>query len=326
MFICPFCMKRHEDTVKSCPDKNIPIPSVYIDDLKNSTPAVFVFTIGYSGHGKTCFLSSFLHSLYHGAILKKWPGFSFMGLNMDTLNKIHNEYVNILEQGKLPAKTAIMFPTPLILKFQNVPLKVKGIRRIIKRSKMEQKDLIFVFYDIGGGTFEVDEKIKQNLPILGEINTLVFLIDLPGIIKDSIDGSSAVQKMDYLLGTVYLAIKELGQAKEKNIVLCFTKADIMWGKKEIYGPLSARWKYGTPSVNELHEYFDKMKERSDSISNYIYENYTLFHSNLHNNFKSVCFTSLSSLGSQPNGNEIPMLSPTQVIDPILWTLKLERYL
>ena len=126
MYICPFCMEKHSDSVEECVRKKVRVPSVYIDDIKDGVPVMFVFTIGYSGHGKTCFLSSFFHTLYHGSIALQWPGFSFLGLNQQTLTTIRNEYVNILDSGRLPAKTAIMFPTPLILKFQQIPGKVRG--------------------------------------------------------------------------------------------------------------------------------------------------------------------------------------------------------
>ena len=143
MFLCPFCMKYHHYSKIQCPEKKIRIPSVYLEDSKRGVPIVVMLTIGYSGHGKTCFLSSFFHTLYRGKISEKWPGFSFIGLTMETLNRIHSEYVNILDHGRLPPKTPIMFPTPLILKFQQIPLKVKSFfKKYFQGVTMEQGELI----------------------------------------------------------------------------------------------------------------------------------------------------------------------------------------
>lgn len=323
MILCPFCMKSHDSSITECPDKKIKIPSTYIHDSKKGTPVVFMFTVGYSGHTKTCFLSSFFHTLYHGAISKRWPGFSFIGLTMETLNKIHDEYVNILEQGVLPPKTAIMFPTPLILKLQQMPLKVK---RLFRRSTIKQREIIFIFYDIGGGTYEVDEKIKQNLPILNQINTLIFLINLPGLIDEAQEGISVVQKLHNLLNTVYLAIEELEQTNKKNIIICFTKADLMWDKEDIYGPLAKRSDSNMPSISEVSDYFDETKQHSEYISEYIYKHYERFHTTLYNNFNSVYFTSLAPLGTQPEDNKMSILAPSRIFDPMLLTLRLEGYL
>ncbi len=325
MFDCPFCMGLHNDTVKECPVKNVQIPSAYTSDLKKGVPIIHIFTIGYSGHGKTCFFSSFFHTLYHGEISKAWPGFAFMGLNMDTLNKIHDGYVNPLGQGQLPAKTPIMFPTPLILKFHNMPLRFNGLRRLFFARPTMQRDVIFIFYDIGGGVFEVPEKIKDNLPIINKVNTLLFLIDLPSLITQAETGDSVVMSMHELLNKACLAMgaEQLGR---KKLVIGFTKTDLMWGKEDTYGPLSKKISQTIPPVGEIQDYLDTLRSHSRSIEGYLLERYPAFY-NLCKNFNSVCCVSLSALGSTPKDDvKINKLAPSHVMDPILWTLKLEKYL
>jgi hypothetical protein len=332
-----------------CPVKRVKIPSVYVEDSRNGVPVVVMLTIGYSGHGKTCFLSSFFHTLYHGRISEKWPGFSFIGLTMETLNRIHNEYVNILDHGRLPPKTPIMFPTPLILKFQKMPLKVRSFyKRYVKRIKKEPQEIILIFYDIGGGTFDVDEKIRQNIPILQEINTLIFLISLPRIINDR-DGSpaniikdkddllrlqahtgiSVVQQMHKLLNTIVLAIGAVGLKKKKNILICFTMGDEMWEDCEDnrYGQLAIPINHPMPYPEELPEYFATFGWDSEIIKQHIQEEYTPFYNALINNFRSIHFTSISSLGSHPTEDgKIMHLSPTNIFDPVLSLLNLEGLL
>ncbi len=327
--LCPFCMQRHPNSTTVCPEKMIKIPAVYVEDTKRGVPVVVMLTIGYSGHGKTCFLSSLFHSLYHDTISEKWPGFSFIGLTMETLNRIHNEYVNVLDHGRLPPKTPIMFPTPLILKFQKMPLKTRGFyRKYFKGIKMEQSEIIMIFYDIGGGTFDMDEKIRQNVPILREINTLIFLISLPQAISEAQAEISVVQRMHKLLNTIVLAVADLGQKKEKNIVICFTMGDEMWDQENIiYGPLSMRFLHFMPYKEELQEYFTTLTCDSQIIEQHIQDEYTPFYNALINNFRTVRFTSLSSLGAQPTETgEITNLSPTNVFDPLLALLQLEGHL
>jgi len=323
-------MKRHLGGPGVCPEKGLRIPTAYLDDVKRGVPVVVMLTIGYSGHGKTCFLSSFFHSLYHDSIAEKWPGFSFIGLTMETLNRIHYEYVNILDNGLLPPKTPIMFPSPLILKFQQIPLKVRSFyKRRVQRRDLEQGELIVIFYDIGGGTFDVDEKIRQNIPVLQELNTLVFLVSLPQILSDARAGSIAVvQRLHKLLNTIVIALQDLGQHKQKNIMVCFTMGDEMWDQESLrYGPLSMRLTHDTPHVADFGAYFDNLLSDSAIIAEHIQTEYQAFYNALTNNFRAIRFTSLSSLGVAPNqAGQILNLAPANVFDPLLTLLHLEGYL
>jgi hypothetical protein len=302
---------------------------VYVEDSRRGVPVVVMLTIGYSGHGKTCFLSSLFHKLYHGKISETWPGFSFIGLTMETLNRIHNEYVNILDHGRLPPKTPIMFPTPLILKFQQMPLRVRNLyKRYIKRIHIDPQEIIFIFYDIGGGTFDVDEKIRQNLPILQEISTLIFLVSLPRLLQEAEAGLSVVQQMHKLLNTIVLAVGAIGLKKKKNILICFTMGDEMWDCDDHrYGQLGIPLTHDMPCQDDLAEYFSIFHADSEIICQHIEEDYTPFYNALTNNFRSIMFTAISSLGSHPTEEgRIANLSPTNIFDPLFSLLKLEGYL
>lgn len=330
MILCPFCMQYHPHSMQECPVKRVRIPSVYIEDTRRGVPVAVMLTIGYSGHGKTCFLSSLFHTLYHARICDIWPGFSFIGLTMETLNRIHNEYVNILDHGHLPPKTPIMFPTPLILKFQRMPLNTRGLyQHYVKRLKMTPQELICIFYDIGGGTFEVDEKIRQNVPILREISTLIFLVSLPRLLQDAEAGTmSVVQQLHKLLNTIVIAIGAIGLRKKKNIVICFTMGDEMWECNDHrYGQLGIPIHHDMPAQDDFSEYFSRFQLDSDIICQHIREDYTPFYNALANNFKSCSFTAISSLGSHPTDEGmIAHLSPANIFDPLFSLLKLEGYL
>lgn len=321
-------MKSHYDSVTICPDKKELIPPFYKKELNKGIPVIFWFTIGNRGHGKTCYLSSFFHSVYYNDNLKKrWPGFTYMSADQNTINKITREYVNPLNNAELPVGTPIMFPKPLILEFQNIPLKTRGLKKLFNGSAIEQNHIMFIFYDIGGETFEVDERIKENLPILNKVNPLIFLIDLPGLIEDSIAGGlGVVERMHLLMGTIYLALQDLDNIKKKDIIICFTKADLMWGKEEIFGPLSRQLKENIPEIDGMSEYLDAAEKFSGKIGEYMCENYTIFYNALKNNFRNVYFTTVSSLGKSPKGDKLSGLAPKHIFEPILLTLRINGYL
>lgn len=324
-------MNQHAASTTVCPEKEMRIPSDYITSVKHGVPVVVMLTIGYSGHGKTCFFSSLLHSLYHDSVSEKWPGFSFLGVTMETLNRIHYEFVTILDHGNLPPKTPIMFPTPLILKFQRIPLKVNNwYKKYIKHQQFEQRELIVIFYDIGGGTFDVDEKIRQNVPVLRHISTLFFLVSLPQLLgeADGLGGMSAVQRLHKLLNTIVIALNDLGQKQQKNVQICFTMSDQMWDQESlIYGPLSMRFSHPIPHFDDFSAYFAACRGDSNIIQDHIETEYRPFYNTLVNNFKTIRFTSISSLGAQPTQDgRIPNLAPNNVFDPLLNLLELEGLL
>jgi hypothetical protein len=194
---------------------------------------------------------------------------------------------------------------------------------------MEQSEIIVIFYDIGGGTFDVDEKIRQNVPILKEINTLIFLVSLPQIIHhEAHEGVSVVQRMHKLLNTIVLAIADLGQKKDKDLIICFTMGDEMWDRENVlYGPLSMRFLHFTPYEDEIQEYFTSLICDSQIIEQHVQEEYTPFYNALINNFRTIRFTSISALGANPTeAGEILNFSPTNVFDPLLSLLQLEGHL
>ena len=102
----------------------------------------------------------------------------------------------------------------------------------------------------------------------------------------------------------------------------------MWDKENIlYGPLSMRFTHFTPYANEFREYFTSLTCDSEIIEQHIQTEYTPFYNALINNFRTIRFTSISSLGSHPTQEgKIMNLSPTNVFDPLLAIFQLEGHL
>lgn len=318
-YFCPFCAGRHSLSTRECREIGHPVPSAYIDAQRRQVPTVPMLTIGYASHGKTCFLSGLMHYLYHGPPAETWENFTFFGLTQETLNMVHDEFVTVLDRGDLPPNTASVFPEPLIMQFDNFPL----ARKLFKWKQYAPKELITVFYDIGGEVYNSDETIKNNLPIVQVIKHLIFLIDLSLLVQESeAGGASVVQQLHNLLNTVFNAISDLGANGKKGILICFTKADRLWGK-EGFGPLSERAMTDLPPFSAVGAYSKNMDQRSKEIGDFIRRKYPLFYNSLATHFKPVQFTAVSALGANPENNRIGVLRPANVMDPLFWCLKME---
>lgn len=318
-YFCPFCAGSHSFSISECSKLQRPIPSAYIDAQARAVPTVTMLTIGYRSHGKTCFLSGLMHYLYHGPPAKQWRGFTFLGLTQETLNLIHDEYVNVLDAGGLPPRTATVFPEPLVLQFDNMPL----ARKFLGLKRYAPSELITIFYDVGGEVYKSEDTIKRNLPVIQATEQLVFLVDLSLLDAKSADGGSAVgQALHALLNTVFNAISSLGAKGRKGILICFTKADLLWDK-EGFGPLSDRSVLELPALKDFRAYSRWMEHRSDEIGEFIRRNYTLFYNALSTHFEPVRFAAVSALGESPENENVGVLRPTSIMDPLFWCLKMD---
>lgn len=334
--ICPYCMEIHVDGKRECDDNEegiaYQIPLSYIEACKKRRPIIFLMTIGYSGHGKTCYLSSLLHSLYDDLYTRSWPDFSFLGLTQDTLKSIHDTYISPLNRGDLPPRTQNFFGSPLIVSFQNIPLRIGMARRLLDSFSQDScsvndEELLTVFYDIGGEVYDVRNQIDVCIPLLKKINPLVFLIDLPGLIEEEQGGGMDVREnMHTLINNIQLALTETGQGKRKDIVICFTKADRMWGKNDAFGPLSEEPPNEIPSQAEMAAYLGELQAFSSRIETFVKDHYPAFYNIVRNNFRKYSFTTVSALGSNPEDGKIPVLEPNRVFDPMFWSLMMNKYL
>jgi hypothetical protein len=81
-----------------------------------------------------------------------------------------------------------------------------------------------------------------------------------------------------------------------------------------------------PTLPEIDAYMTDLDARSKAIGGFVKEEYTAFYNQLDNAFKSVAFLSVSALGSQPDGLKLTKYQPTNVVDPLLWRLRMEGLL
>jgi hypothetical protein len=324
-FTCPFCLEEHETGTVECPTQQQAIPAQYLRAQAQDVPTIRMLFIGYGKHGKTCYLSSFLHQLYHGPACSKWPGFNFIGLTQDTLEQMHNEYVSPLERLHLPPRSAEQFVVSLVLALNRMPVRVS---RRLPVPIYRQSQVILTLHDIGGEAYELENTVAERLPLIAKMDNLVVLIDLTLVREQAAEDGrqSVVQRLHSLLNTVYNAVESLGQTRRKGILIVFTKSDRMWGDSD-YGPLSERPELPFPDLAAIPAYSKHLRRRSDEIGSFVLEEYPAFYNVLNEYFKPVRFASLSALGSEPCGElEVPSLSPLNVFDPLLWSMKMEGFL
>jgi len=319
---CPYCLQFHGEA-DICPRYNQVIPSAYVRARTSGMPTLHMLFIGYSGHGKTCYLASFLHQVFHGPAPERWPGFYPLGLTQQTLDHIHKEYVAALNNMVLPPRTQEVLPNALVLHLDSVPQRlVRGLPVPAYRSV----DMMVTMHDIGGEAFETQQNIAERLPLIAGVKHLVFLIDLARVREEAEAGQeSVVQRLHSLLNTVHNALGQLDAIGQKGCIVCFTKADRMWGRDD-YGPLAVRPALGFPDVGGMAAYSKNLDRQSEEISRFLKTMYPAFVNMLESLFKPVRYTTVSSLGHEPGGGEgtpMQVFSPINVFDPLFWYMKLE---
>lgn len=323
---CPFCLTEHDGNVCKKDDDTTErrIPQAYINDVSKGTPVYPIVTIGYTGCGKTTYLSSLIYSLYH-RLPKKW--ISIRPLNQETIDKIESNYIPALQLGEFPPPTDKFFEEPLILR-----LTIYGKRSFAPfRAK---KDIILVIYDTKGGTYQTVDIIKDNFPLIKQIPNLILLIDLYGIEKRTIDGPkiSADMKLHSIVNKLTLALDELhAPTKKKNLIVCFTKTDEFWDSKdaeEDFGSIAKRPRELKCDMT-IHCKKDLIKS-SEDVLGVIKERYNNFFEIIDDHFGGYCFVTSSNIGCKPtvkliDGKEVKTFAgmrynPMGVVDPILWLL------
>lgn len=331
-YFCPFCFGQHILSTTNCANKQLIIPPAYIRSQAEKVKTVLMLTIGNRGHGKTCFLSSFFHSLYHGAPTQKWPAFSFLALHRE--KEIRTDYVSPIQKNVLPPRTEWELEDPVILEFQGFYFARKLLGLHLPLSFLYKPGkLVTLFYDIAGEAFDSVASIQESvLPVLKNVKNLVFLIDLVETKERAQkENAGVVEYLHSLINVVYNALDHIGTVRKKGIIICFTKADIMWGEKA-FGPLAQKSPLDFPEPNELLDYSMQLKSRSDVIAEFIRQQYPLFYNTLSTHFKPIRFASFSALGEEAreiknqNGEiirTVDRIKPSNVFDPFLWCLKME---
>lgn len=133
--------------------------------------------------------------------------------------------------------------------------------------------------------------------------------------------------MQQLLNTYIVGMGELsGDTKNQNLIVVFTKAD------KLVGHFTGKWADlatylidgSVDALAETETYLDRMREISDLLHDFTEEELHAheFINAAESNFKSLSFSIISALGTEPDGAELSVeIVPRRILDPILWVME-----
>lgn len=327
--VCPYCLEEHPAKVKECPSTMRAIPNRYLTAVQGGVPVVNMLTIGYMGHGKTCYLASFMNALFVGDPAHRWDSFSFNGLNQATLDRVQDEYVSKLQLGELPPATRVVMDS-LILLMNDVPQAALKVGPLV--AGYTTRPLLLNLIDVPGETFNRQETISHDISLLSRLNNLVLLVDLAKIRAEAgSSGKTPVAVLHGLANTLLNVIDELGQSGRMGVVVCFTKTDQLWGNPD-YGPLAEKPRLRLAGAKEMKEYVKELERRSTEIGQWVRELYPAFANELTQHFRPVKYGAVSATGVAPYedstglSQHVTSVQPSGIMDPLLLLLRMEGLL
>ncbi|MEN8118750.1 MAG: hypothetical protein ABFS35_00285 [Bacteroidota bacterium] len=314
---CPYCFKELKIKVQEkgsrhlyyCSRCESEIHRAYID--YPNTPFTRIGMVGYTGHGKTVYITSLFYQLQ--ALDNFWDGYYFETLD-DFTHDIMFEKVLELKKGRLFSGTPINFPEPAFIRFNNMP---------------NFNTQIVSMYDIGGGVFDNLDLMTQKGKYLAHSDTIFFIMSL---IEEDIVDDWNLKTMGLLDRYIHVVYSRFGAnlSKKQNIVFVFTKSDELVkaeGERKLNLEIVDYFKNGTlEQFQYLDSYsLDQIRHNSANIERWLRENNCNGFINLaKNHFRTVNFVLTSALGDAPVENKLVKglspLDPKCVLDPFLWAL------
>ncbi|MDX2061471.1 MAG: hypothetical protein SFY70_00255 [Bacteroidia bacterium] len=210
--VCPYCLSTiqkiavQETTgAYACPVCKTVIPRGYVDE--RDTPKCTVGVVGFSGHGKTVYLTSLFSTI--GKLSKYWDGFYFRSLD-DYTHKILYDQVPKFERGILPESTPANFPNPALINYNKLPLFGNSY---------------LGFYDTAGEVFNDSAQISRAGFFVAHSDVVLFILSLQDCDPHRLD-----DEMSRLLDTYVRAVKDhlnINLKAHQQIIVIFSKADLI---------------------------------------------------------------------------------------------------
>lgn len=295
--LCPYCLKN--TSTATCSSCNENLPPLY---MKNARNLSIFSAVGFSGHGKTVYLASLLHAM-EKQLTRTWPKFYRQGLDVEAVKRVQ-ENLQLLRHGDLPESTRRNFPRPSIHLLAEMPQ--LGSRTLL-------------IYDPPGEAFDTDEGIERYARFVQRSPSAVFLVSL----NDLQDPPE--EDLYRLLNTYVLGMARMGaKTKSQNLVVAYTKADLLTGKLRSYPATLDH--LGNPDLTEMtnpRKYMNTLKTISDQLAAFTENDFDArnFMRLARKEFKSLAFCSVSALGTPPeDGRLSTVIEPRRVSDPLMWVL------
>lgn len=310
---CPFCLTsvRFKQVkpagfhafVYLCPSCNEQVPALYAQDYRQYPPVV-THAVGFRQHGKTVYFASLFYTLKKLGLARDWPQFFTMSLNEDSLETVYAN-VRLLEKGALPDSTPKNFPRPIMVRVEGMPM---------------HPNSTLLFFDTGGESFEKPTQLVQFASFVRYAQTAVLLISVPDLEDPRVE-------MHRLLNNYVVGMRELGgRTQNQHLLVVYTKADRLvthlipsWEDLHFYLVEGAVYHLARPDgyLERMYEISERLLEFTEHKL-HAYE----FVNAAQANFKSVNFSLVSALGTEPEGARLTSeIVPLRILDPLLWVME-----
>ncbi|MCS7086806.1 MAG: hypothetical protein NZ534_12110 [Bacteroidia bacterium] len=295
--LCPYCLKHGEvklTNVYQCQNCSTVIPRGYVE--RTHVPRATVGVVGFSGHGKTVFLTSLFSTI--GRLSRFWPSFYYRSLD-DYTHKIVYEKVPLFEQGILPDSTPANFPNPALLQYHNVP---------------HYGECFLNYYDTAGEVFTESAQIMRAGFFVAHADVIWFIMSLTDA------GARPDEEMSRLLDVYIAAVSDrfgVNLRERQRIVVVLSKADAM--QKLLPDTLKNRLldggigRYARDVQDRVIEASLFSLEIEDWVRNELGAG--RFANMARDNFCSVDYCLVSSLGFNTAGKK--SYEPLKILDPFL---------
>lgn len=324
---CPYCLelvqprrgKIKNRNVYTCPNKECKeeIHRDYVE--KGNIPKMTMGLVGFTGHGKTCYLTSLFYLFKY---LRSEKGmFLWDALDGNTEDIMFKHVEKFVKDSQLPKSTPENFPKPALICISDIPF---------------FGDYFSRFYDTAGRVYEEAEKITDMGRFVAYCEIVFFVISIKDCGKD---WKEIANKMERLLDIYWRGVYDklhIDLKDNQHLIVVLTKADEV---REIPDELKKFLEEGSydwylPKNPQSEKGFVRYKlrllqEKSMIIKKWLEEKKCKGFTNLaQKRFKSVEYTIVSSLGASPVGGMLAKRlepeDPKRVLDPFLLALKKTR--
>lgn len=312
---CPYCLmptraqleSRNSKSVYVCQwsDCGAEIPRDFVE--QRMTHRAVVGLVGFSGHGKTVFITALFHLLR--AMQNEWEGFYCRSLDHHTIKSFYDR-IHKFKEGELPESTPANFPLPSLFHFHAVPY---------------FGEWYLSFYDTAGEVFEDSQLIPQQGRFLANSDVAIFIVS----IGDS--GEQWPARLEELLDTylngVYNAMHTNLKAKQ-HLLVVFSKSDRLIGQvpPEIEDFLMKGSYPWYADFRSREEMITQLERSSNNIRRWLEsQGANGFVNKAADNFKGTEYMVISSTGAAPVGDRLAAKladeDPRRVLDPFFWILE-----
>ena len=304
--VCPQCVGRGEPALRNgryvCPNCGAVVPTRYVEERLEQK---LIAPVGFSGHGKTLYLTVLMGSLIDRRTYNLDSSFLLEPLNQEAFDVVVKGWER-LKAGMLPEPTGMAFQSPSLAR-------VFGLGKDVAR--------YVTFFDVQGGTFERWDPTQLDPRILtffAEADVLLVMF--------SPAEKTGVRNLQMLMQAyVNHTVSQPGgvaSLKRKRVVLVHTKGDELLPFLQNLGYADvANYLLADPDPADAG-YMTVLRYISDRLADFTARAIpggAGFHAMCRRNFGSLEYCVVSALGSAPDANNhLPSgVTPRRVLDPLL---------